>query len=153
ETSPGVFKDQRNVDGDLLISFSNLDANSQSNKGRNDWNDTPAQILVGPGTSYSFPITYRKRIQKQTASSGPQNVYLGLTLFRSPTDLVDVDYNLWFSQTTNTPATLLLGLPLPFEYNIVFEDPQNNLAGIGSSVSNWIGVKGFSTNLSLSKPL
>ena len=153
ETTPGVFKEHRNVDGDLLISFSNLDARSQSNNGRFGWNDSAATTLVSEGTSYSFPITYRKRIQKQPSSIGPQNVYLGLTLFRSPSDLVDVDYNNWFTQQAPAPATLTFGFPLPFEYNIVFEDPQNNLTGIGASVSNWTGVKGFSTSLSLSKPL
>jgi hypothetical protein len=147
ETVPGVFKNQSNADGDLLISFSNLDARSQSNNGKLRWNDNAAQTLVGPGTSYSFPITYRKRIR--TISEG-QNVYLGLTLVRSPTDLIDDNYNNWFSQTAPASAQLILEIPLPFEYNIVFENLQSNLSGIGQNVSNWRGVKGFSTNISLS---
>lgn len=45
-----------------------------------------------------------------------------------------------------------LKYPLPFEYNIIYE-PYAVSSGISSNISNWQGIAGFSTNLSLSSPL
>ena len=72
-----------NYSGDLLISYSNVDGNSQANGDKEPlFND--ASTLTGlAAPSYSFPITYRKRIKKSADLSG-KNIYLGLTLFRAP---------------------------------------------------------------------
>ena len=146
--------------GDLIISYSNLDAQSQSNSGRDVYGESfipiPAQgptgIEIRPGTNYSFPISFRKRVKVVAGTP----IYLALSLFRSPSDIPDFNYNEWM--IGNPPDPLIasyeypLKYPLPFEYNIIYEPYATN-SSIPNGISNWQGIAGFSTNLSLSKPL
>jgi hypothetical protein len=146
--------------GDLIISYSNLDAQSQSNDGRNGYQEGfpgpppppgPTGIETLPGTNYSFPISFRKRVE--VVAGKP--IYLALSLFRSPSDIPDTTYNTWFGG--GDPGNVSsyeyqFVYPLPFEYNIIYE-PFATSSGIPNGMSNWQGIAGFSTNLSLSKPL
>ena len=112
----------------------------------------PAGIEILPGTNYSFPISFRKRVQIQ----GNEPIYLALSLFRSPSDIEDINYNKWIlgGDPTNGSNSYEYNLkyPLPFEYNIIYEPHATNSI-IPNRISNWQGIAGFSTNLSLSKPL
>ena len=152
--SDASFNNDKHSFGDLLISFSNLEALSQANYRRTiPIADTGSgsQIKITSGTNYSFPITYRKVVN---GVSG-EDIYLGLTLFRSPSDITDNDYLGWgneqYDNTSNTPTPRIIDLSqnLPFEYNIIYE-PYDNVAVDGGPVSNWQGIAGFSTNMSIS---
>ena len=152
--SDASFNNDKHSFGDLLISFSNLEALSQANYRRTiPIADTGAgsQIKLTSGTNYSFPITYRKVVN---GVSG-EDIYLGLTLFRSPSDITDNDYLGWGNEQYNTlsgaptPRIIDLSQNLPFEYNIIYE-PYDNAAVDGGPVSNWQGIAGFSTNMSIS---
>ena len=143
--------------GDLIISYSNLDAQSQSNTGRVGYQETfpsaggVSGIETRPGTNYSFPISFRKRV----AVRAGRPIYLALSLFRSPADIIDSSYNNWIGNGPPHPISGYrydLDYPLPFEYNIIYEPLATN-SGIPNQISNWQGIAGFSTNLSLSSPL
>ena len=116
---------------DLLISFSNLEALSQANYIEEQLIlqtlELALRLDVRRGTNYSFPITYRKVVN---GVSG-EDIYLGLTLFRSPSDITDNDYLGWgneqYDTTSNTPTPRIIDLSqnLPFEYNIIYEPYDN----------------------------
>ena len=77
-------------------------------------------------------------------------VYLGLALIRCPGDIADSSYNAWVNDNTGNPSFYNIPLthPLPFEYLITYE-PFTSTTRVGF----WQGSKGFSTNISLMKPL
>ena len=141
--------------GDLLISYSNLAAQSQSNSGRDGYEvqfSTNIGIVISPGTNYSFPISFRKRVE--VVAGRP--IYLALSLFRSPSDIPNSNYNNWIANVdpanAGNPYEYNLKYVLPFEYNIIYEPFAAN-STTPAQISNWQGIAGFSTNLSLSKPL
>jgi hypothetical protein len=143
-----LIQTDRQEAGDLLISFSNLEAKSQASFKKPVLSPplppAAAQVDVNPGSRYSFPISYRKRVKCPVG----EKIYLGLSLFRSPIDIQDDIYNDWANDVQGTPVDISLSYALPFEYNIIYEpDAQKELSG--NKVSNWQGIAGFSTNMTI----
>ena len=142
--------------GDLIISYSNLDTQSQSNVNRKGYSELLSSGITidtkSGGTNYSFPICFRKRVFVRQGSP----IYLALSLVRSPSDIMDSSYNNWIGNSEPHPISGYrydLAYPLPFEYNIIYEPSATNSTSIAGSISNWQGIAGFSTNLSLSSLL